>query len=298
MRCEEVKLEDLVCMDKPSDVFAEVARIVLMMFPGHDFTSLKNAFSATRDVFAGRFPGYRECNILYHDLKHTMDCFLAMARLIHGAHAAGVEVTERGMVLGLISSLLHDTGYIQFSDDLSGTGAKHTLHHVDRSIDFTERYLASRRFSTDDFRFCRDCLKCTGLDIHIYEIAFVSQESELLGKMLGAADLLGQMADRTYLEKLPCLYWEFEEGGVPGFESEFDVIVKTPGFWEFVKERLAGELSGVDRFSEEHFRLRWGISKDLYREAIDRSMEHLKSAIESHGSDHRYFFKRRIQAQK
>jgi len=298
MRHEEVKLEDLVCMEKPRHVFDEVSRIASMIFPEGDFSRVESAFADVRDLFGGRFPGYRECNIHYHDLKHTMDCFLAMARLIHGAWATGLGITRDGMLLGLISSLLHDTGYIQPVEDCAGTGAKYTLHHIERSIHFAERYFGSRGFSSDEFQFCRDCMRCTGLDIRIDQIVFISREHEFLGKMLGTADLLGQMADRTYLEKLPYLFAEFKEGGVPGFENELDLIAKTPGFWEFTKKRFAGELSGVDRFMEDHFRVRWGIERDLYREAIDRGMEHLKSAMENHGGDLKDKFKRRRPPQE
>lgn len=295
MKREEVKLEDLVCMEKPRDVREEAERIASMMFPGCDLSAVTTLFADVNDLFRGRFPGYRECNIHYHDLKHTMDCFLAMTRLIHGAYSTGAEITQHGMVLGLISSLLHDTGYIQSEEDRMGTGAKYTLHHIERSIDFARRYLGDRGFSADEFRFCRDCMKCTGLDIHIGQIAFLSTEHELMGKMLGTADIVGQMADRTYLEKLPFLFMEFKEGGVPGFEDEFDLIAKTPDFWEFTKKRFSVELGGVCRFMENHFTARWGIPKDLYREAIDRTMDYLKSAIENHGGDPMSCFRRRHQ---
>ena len=293
MKFEEVKLEDLVCMEKPQDVLEEVGRIASMIFAEFDFSPVKTLFADVRDLFRGRFPGYRECNIRYHNLKHTVDCFLAMARLIHGAFIAGMEITRHGTVLGLISSLLHDTGYIQSAEDRTGTGAKYTLHHIDRSIIFAERYLEERGFAGDDVRFCRDCMKCTGLDIHIDQIGFLSTEHELMGKMLGTADIVGQMADRTYLEKLQYLFVEFKEGGVPGFEDERELLVKTPGFWEFTKKRFATELGGVDRFMENHFKARWGIPKDLYREAIDRSIGYLKSAVANHGGDPMSCFRRK-----
>ena len=298
MKCEEVKLEDLIRMEKPQEVLDEVALIVSMVSPGCDLSAVNTLFADVRDLFRGRFPGYRECNIHYHDLKHTLDCFLAMARLIHGAHTAGAQITPSGLVLGLMSSLMHDTGYIQHEEDLSGTGAKYTLHHIERSIAFGRQYMEERGFSAYEIHFCRDCMKCTGLDIHIDQIAFLSAEHELMGKMLGTADIVGQMADRIYLEKLPYLFMEFEEGGVPGFEDELDLIAKTPGFWEFTKKRFSTELGSVDRFLENHFRERWGIPKDLYREAIDRSIDYLKSAIENHGGDTMDCFRRKQQLEE
>ena len=55
-------------------------------------------------------------------------------------------------------------------------------------------------------------------------------ENEILGKMLGTADLLGQMSDRTYLEKLPFLYLEFKHAGIDGVGTELDFFDSTPGF--------------------------------------------------------------------
>ena len=49
-------------------------------------------------------------------------------------------------------------------------------------------------------------IACTGLRVVIDNIKFQSKTEKLLGCMLGTADYLGQMSDRTYLEKLLFLY--------------------------------------------------------------------------------------------
>ncbi len=61
--------------------------------------------------------------------------------------------------------------------------------------------------------------------------------------MLGSADLLGQMSDRAYLEKLLFLYKEFREAGIPGFNTEFDIIRKTVDFYEITVQRLRGPFA-------------------------------------------------------
>ena len=49
------------------------------------------------------------------------------------------------------------------------------------------------------------------------EIPFRSDETRAMGRILGSADLIAQMADRTYLEKFPLLFEEFqEEVNMPG----------------------------------------------------------------------------------
>lgn len=292
MGLELIKLEDLVCMSDSHAVCAEADGIVLSLFPDFDLRPFHRVFDDVLKLFKGEFPGYRKCNIHYHDLKHTTDCLLAMARLIHGACIDGVGIAQRDVSLGLIASLLHDTGYIQESGDEAGTGAKYTLMHVKRSIRFAEAYFASDGYSCEDLNYCRSYLECTGLDVHIKEISFNSAERGLLGRMLGAADLLGQMANRTYLEKLPFLFHEFEEGGVPGFQNEFDLLRKTPDFWKFCKYRFSNELEGVDAFMRPHFRVRWGVDRDLYREAIENNISYLEEVLRDHPGDYRNYLRR------
>jgi len=287
-----LKLEDLVDMDNPRAVFTEVYRIVSLIHPGLDLAPLKTAHEQIVHLFCGEFSGYRECNIFYHDLKHTTDCLLAMARLLHGAFLRGLSISPNNLLLGLIAAVLHDTGYIQKDDEMSGTGAQFTLTHIDRSIEFLEMYTNKFKVPGMNLQAARNCLKCTGLDERIDLIPFEEDEHEVLGKALAAADLLGQMADRTYLERLPLLYREFREGKVPGCENEFDLIKKSPGFWEWVKDRLANALSGVDSLMIDHFRARWAIDSDLYRVAIEGNMRYLKFLINYHGGDYRRFLRR------
>jgi len=194
--------------------------------------------------------------------------------------------------LGIISSLMHDSGYIQEIGDDDGTGAKYTLVHIERSNKFMQNYMNKKQYHPRDFQILENCLRCTGLNVSLDKIQFQSLEHEMLGKMLGTADLLGQMADRTYLERLPYLYQEYVEGEVPGFASEYDLVVKTPGFWEFVKGRFENELGNVVRFVQSHFKARWGIDKDLYFEAIERNINYLKFILEQHGRNYRKYLRR------
>ena len=102
--------EDLIPMDDPQAVFEEVCRIVAAMNTQQDFTVLVKVFEDVVKLFRGEYPGYQKCNTCYHDLKHTTDCLLAMARLIHGASLNGLPLPDRDVVLGLTAALFHDTG--------------------------------------------------------------------------------------------------------------------------------------------------------------------------------------------
>jgi hypothetical protein len=268
-----------ISIENPQDILAEVKEIVLIMFGQFDFKEFQQAFKDILKLFSGHYPEYRRCNTLYHDLSHTLDCLLVTVKLIHGASLNGIIFEKRDVSLGLISALMHDTGYIQAVEDDTGTGAKYTVCHIQRSIDFMKKYFQNNKFPSEYFPICSNFLRCTGLDVDITKIKFQSREHEILGKILGTADLIGQMANENYLEKLPFLYKEFNEGGVSGFADEFDLLRKTPAFWEMVKERLVSELGHVDRYLRDYLRALCGIDQDLYWQAIDRNIERLKSIL-------------------
>jgi hypothetical protein len=181
---------------------------------------------------------------------------------------------------------MHDTGYIQEAYDLMGTGAKYTQVHIDRSIEFMRQYLIDRNYTSEDFESCKNALLCTGLNVKMDEIPFRSEQDRLMGKILGTADLLGQMADRNYLEKLFFLYHEFKEGNVPGYESEFDLFNKTISFYEVTKKRFDQEFDRINLCMRFHFRSRWNMDRDLYMEAIDRHMNYVKTILEYYGPEY------------
>ena len=274
---------------RPQIMIAEVVKIVQLMIPDFDFSQVMMVYHDIKKLFEGNFIGYRKCNTRYHDLRHTEDCTLEFARIMHGAYLNGKVLSKAGINLGLISALMHDTGYIQKVGDARGTGAKYTRTHVERSVEFTERYFSIKGYPISDYTYCKNCLYCTGLSVKINSIQFISEENELMGKILGVADLIGQMSDWNYLEKLPSLYSEYQEGNVAGYEKEFDLIKETPEFWKFSQARFANELGSVDRFLKDHFRVRWGIDRDLDREAIEFNMSRLNYILKNFPSEYRRF---------
>jgi hypothetical protein len=274
---------------RPQSMIAEVVKIVQLMMPDFDFSRVMMVYQDISKLFEGNFIGYRLCNTRYHDLRHTEDCTLEFARIMHGAFLNGKTLSVEGINLGLISALMHDTGYIQKVWDAQGTGAKYTRTHVERSVEFTKRYFSIKGYPVSDYTYCKNCLYCTGLSVKINSIQFISAENELMGKILGVADLIGQMSDWNYLEKLPSLYCEYQEGHVAGYETEFDLIKETPRFWQFSQARFANELGSVDRYLKDHFRVRWGIDRDLDREAIEFNMSRLNYILQNFPSEYQRF---------
>ena len=289
---ENTQLSRLINMENPQSILDEVRTIALMMFEEFDFDILNHIFKDVMRLFRGEYPGYRKCNTEYHNLKHTTDTFLAMARLVHGAFVSGEKFTKEQVTLGLICALMHDTGYIQTLDDDIGTGAKYTGIDTKRSIVFMDKYIAGSGFSKEDFKHHPNILICAGLDVEIKKIQFDSRQTELMCKMLGTADLMGQMADRTYLEKLLFLYYEFKEGGIMGYADELDLLKKTMDFYDMTQKRFTNVLGGMNKYMRYHFKARWNLDKDLYMEAVNNHIHYLEFILENHEKDYRGHLKR------
>jgi hypothetical protein len=286
------RLASLIDMHDPASVLAEVKTIVTDIHPDFDVTGLERVFAMIEALYRGDYPGYRRCNTDFHDLQHTTDCLLAMARLIHGAVLHGERFTPEQIEPGLLAALFHDCGYVQTDTDTTGTGAKYTKTHIRRGIELMRDYFTEQHFPHTYARDAAAMIRCTGLGIDIAGIDFSSRSIEVLGKMLGSADLLGQMADRTYLEKLLFLYHEFTEGGIPGFDDEVTLLAKTLDFYAVTRERLSTTLDGHDRHLVLHFRRRWHLDKDLYAVAIQRNRDYLRFILDNHLAEHRAFLRR------
>jgi hypothetical protein len=287
-----IQLSRIVSMTDPRSVLAAAESSIRMVWSEINFLPVREAFFAIKDLYEGRYPGYRQCNTGYHDLQHTTDVFLATARLVHGSAEAGNEFSARSVQNCLIAAMMHDSGYIQPESDSEGTGAKYTADHVRRSVNFCNEYLHDRGFAEDDCRACEAMIWCTDLAVKLGGIEFPDSETETMGKILGTADLVGQMADRLYLEKLIFLFYEFQEGQVQGFDSEFDLLKKTIGFYEFVKARMENDLDDMKKYMHFHFLARWNLDEDPYAEGISSHMRYLRDVVANHENDYREFLKR------
>lgn len=277
-------LYDLIDVSDPEIVLNEIKKIIALTVEGYDPSKLEMIYTDVVTLFRGEFPGYRASNTKYHDLEHTNSVALASARLIHGCTLAGMEFHVDNLLLGIYAALFHDVGLIQTKDDKVGSGAKYTVGHEKRSIVFIRKYLSQKGFPNQQIDDCSHLIMCTILNLPPKEIPFRSPEIETLGKIVGTADLMAQIADRYYIEKLLLLFQEFQEAGVPDFATELDLLKKTEGFYKNVaKQRLAHDFSGISANMTAHFKQRWGVEKDLYSESIQKNIDYLRTLLERTG---------------
>ncbi|MFC1608422.1 hypothetical protein ACFL47_10685, partial [Candidatus Latescibacterota bacterium] len=286
------QLIDILDTNQPDVVIDEVSSILTLLYDDPDILFITTVFHDVVKLYNGKYPGFQACTTDYHDLTHTLDAFLAMARLIHGYSIQKGPLEEREVLISLISALMHDTGYIKATDDPSGTGAKYTLVHISRSVDFMKKYCLEHSYLPADCNFSSQCILCTDINTDISRIPFETDNQRILGKILGISDLIGQMADRNYLEKLFLLYIEFEEGDVQGFDNSIDLLQKTVGFFDFTKMRFSKHLDNLDQYMIFHFIERWNVHEDLYLKSINKNAKYLKQLMTTHPESAHEFLRR------
>ena len=260
-------------------------------WPNGPIDKLGTAFTDFERLFNGQFPGYLGCDTVYHDVQHTLDDTLAMARLLVGyerSHTLEQRLGAERALLGLVVARFHDAGYIRQTDDtLHRNGAEFTRTHVGRSAQFLARYLPAIGMA-EWVPVATQIVHFTGYELGFDQIRLDDPRDRKIGHLLGTADMTAQMADRCYLEKCrDRLYPEFVLGGIAisrgegglkvTYGSGLDVLRQTPEFAaETMSKRLDGEFGGAYRYYEVLFG-----GRNPYMEAIERNLDYLQQVLQS-----------------
>jgi len=245
-----------------------VADLFGNLYPQSAFDSVWLAFHDFERVFRGLDSQYHAVDTTYHDMQHTLDMTLALARLIAG-HELSVEPGDRlgadRAELAIVSALFHDVGYLRHRERDVGTvnGAVFTRTHVSRSGRYLEAYLP--RIGLDRFvPVVSRIVHFTGYELNVDQIELDEPKDSVVGHLLGTADLVAQLADRCYLEKCrDRLYPEFVLGGIAIderpegkvlYQSAEDLLRKTIGFYQTsARLRLENNFNRVYRYFEAFF---------------------------------------------
>jgi len=265
--------------EDPENVWAEATDIVRRMSPGYDFILVQSVYEDVLRLFHGEYPGYCTVKTPYHDLSHTLEVFLCGLRLMHGVHVSGDHMADDEITLVMLATLMHDVGYAQRRGEESGTGAQYTQTHVQRSVEFMQRHF----FEIKNFPKLADSLRdlISGTeDTQVFSRHdFSDDRIHMLGQIVTTADLVGQMADRIYLEKLLFLYLEFREARFGNYRSMYDLLCKTNQFYKIVRVKLDGPLGGIYKKLAFHFKDTMGVGNNYYLEAIEKNMAYLAKII-------------------
>jgi hypothetical protein len=267
-RRNDYDVTNTVQVSSPAKVRAAVAELFGALYPSNSFDSVWIAFHDFERLFRGLDPGYHAVDTSYHDIQHTLDMTLALARLITG-HEMSVERADRlgpeRAELAIVSALFHDSGYLRHRvlDEGAVNGAVFTRVHVTRSGRYLEGYLP--RIGLEQFvPVVSRIVHFTGYELNVEQIELDEPKDSVVGHLLGTADLVAQIADRCYLEKCrDRLYPEFVLGGVaiderPAgrvlYHSAVDLLGKTLSFYQSsARHRLEHNFNRAYRYLEAYF---------------------------------------------
>jgi len=265
-----------------------VAALFTKSWPGTAFDALWLAFHDFDRLFCGSYNDYTGCDTVYHDIQHSLDMTLAMARLLAG-YELGCDADGRlgddRVVMGLVVALFHDAGYIRRDHEHEfANGAELTSCHVTRRAEFLRTYLPFLGMEKQAGT-ASPVVHFTGYEIDPGEIEFDDPKDRIVGQLLGTADLIAQMADRCYLEKCrDRLYPEFVLGGIAvekqgsgsvRYRSGEDLLRQTLEFYQgSARTRLESTFQHAYRHVEPLFD-----GRNPYMESIRQNLDYLGHII-------------------
>jgi len=293
-RRSDYDVTNRIQVSDPASVSAAVQAIYSDLYPRSSLKPLHTAFADFARMYRGEDPRFHGCETTYHDMQHSLDVTLALARHIDGYERLARPSKRLGnkrTMVGIVTALYHDVGYLRSTRDRHHKhGAEYTLSHVTRSGHFLNDYL-QRVGLGSEARIADEMVQYTGYERDINKIQLGDAGYTQLGFLLGTSDLTAQMADRCYLEKCrDRLYEEFVMGGMARrmlpdgkvlviYSSPRDLLQKTPGFFDKTRlDRLEGTFGGAHRYAAEHFG-----GQSLYMEAVTQNMQHLLRVIRDDG---------------
>jgi putative methionine-R-sulfoxide reductase with GAF domain/HD superfamily phosphodiesterase len=189
-----------------------------------DYGSIPPRVSSVLDdvtnLYNGEWAEYQSCQVEYHTLQHALDVALATARIISGYHIAHSDkkIPIDTFIAGITAALLHDAGYLKDKNDNNGSGGKFSFTHVERSKLLAERYLSGLHWDSAQIHYVVAIIQMSDFTVDPEIPEFETPYQDIVAKAVATADLIAQIADVNYIERLHFLYDEFAEAY--SFEGE------------------------------------------------------------------------------
>jgi hypothetical protein len=203
---------------------------------------------------------------LYHNVEHTIFVTLVGQEILRGKHIREGGTTPEDWLHFQISLLCHDIGYVKGVcrldrpkkhlyatgvDDMmislppGATDAALAPYHVDRGKLFVQERFGGHTLI--DAEILKNNIELTRFPVPADED---HQDTDHYPGLVRAADLIGQLSDPRYLQKIPALFYEFEEIGtnkVLGYVHSGDLRSKYPSFyWKVVYPYLKTALQHLE----------------------------------------------------
>lgn len=281
-----------VRLDSAAAVSDAVSLLLRARFPTDELQLpfLQRCFAEIDAAFWGNYPGYLRCDTPYHDLRHSLDTALLMARMIDGYQniheTKATRLTSMEATLAVVLALFHDVGFLRRSDESHLQGAQLMQEHENRSVAFVRLYFAGTPL--ESYADSAELIHATNFACATADVMHGQRvQQAVIAKMLGSADLISQLSDRCYLERCrDYLYQEFALSGADRvrdadghetviYRDGIDLLSKTLGFYEHLaKKRLEQDFSGMCHLLDQPFT---GVNP--YQASIDANMDYLRQLI-------------------
>ena len=295
MRRSDYDITEKVCTTDPVEVGAEVMRLCVGLYPGTASPQIERGFQDMARFYRGDHPDYHACDTPYHDIQHVLEVTLAMARLLDGYERGRQDeppMPPEYFGIGIVTALFHDFGYLRRrGDHRHRYGAEYTLTHVSRGSEFLLGYFPSLGWK-QYAAAASQIVHFTGYEHPVEDIHVAPPLLRRVGEILGTADIIAQMSDRSYLEKCRNrLYPEFVLGGlarreqpdgriITVYESGTDLVHKTPGFYANARKRLEVQLHRAYLYADKHFG-----GRNLYLEEMEKNVRYAQVLAAGGGND-------------
>ncbi|MBI4695040.1 MAG: metal-dependent phosphohydrolase [Gammaproteobacteria bacterium] len=216
------------------------------LFGGAEPERLHAAIQMAHDVLTR----IGKSDALYHNVEHTVHVTLVGIEILRGRHAHLHDLTPRDWLNVVVGLLCHDVGYVRgicSSDGLDrfATGVNNHMtwiasgtsdaalmpFHVDRGKRFvSEHFGVTSKLIDEDVVLA--CIERTRFPVPTDP--WYHQTGDYPGLVRGA-DLIGQLSDPRYLNKLAAVFFEFEEIGFnqsTGYRRPGDLLYSYPAFFD------------------------------------------------------------------
>lgn len=190
----------------------------------------------------------------YHNVEHTILASLVGQEILRGKQLQA-GISHQDWLHLILALLCHDVGYVKgisphdrialrrFATGIGAetielpigtTDASLTPYHVDRSKQFVRERLSQYALL--------DNVAIEAIERHIEFTRFpihpeAKYQEDSDSSLARAADLIGQLSDPRYLQKLPTLFYEFTETGMTrclGYKNPSDLRADYPRFYRTV----------------------------------------------------------------
>lgn len=227
----------------------EVANRIDVAFNSMFGDSDRDYMQPAKDAAAAALGHIATSDALYHNVEHTVHVTIVGLEILSAKQAKELSVSPGDWLNTVVAMLCHDIGYVRGiceSDDgerlANGIGSQSTRIaiersdaalmpiHVDRGKCYVEEHFAAHDLI--DTLAVQACIERTRFPVPLDP--WYQQNGDYPGLVRGA-DLIGQLSDPRYLNKLSAIFYEFEEVGFNegmGYSMPGDLLEAYPVFFE------------------------------------------------------------------